>query len=113
MCMHHTSFIHLIADYGHGDLAFAEVIQRLKSDLPQATIFPTAVPAFSTLATGFTIAQLALNDPIPDMFIYSNTAPRKDDTEKRHENAGEKFAYGLLDNGIEVAAVHAHFAFSF
>lgn len=106
-------FIHFIADYGSADLAFAEVVQRLKATLPTATIFPTTVPAFSTLATGFTMAQLALNDPIPNMFIYSNTAPRKDDTEARHENAGEPFMYGLLDNGVRIAAVSAGYAFSF
>jgi hypothetical protein len=65
------------------------------------------------LATGFVIAQLALNQPAANMYIYSNTAPRKDDTEKRHENVGEPFAYALLDNGVEVAAVHAGYAFSF
>jgi hypothetical protein len=28
--------VHVIADYGHNDLAFAEVIQRLKRHLPDA-----------------------------------------------------------------------------
>jgi len=41
--------IHIIADYGHGDLAFAEVVQRLKLHLPEAEPFLTPVPAFSTL----------------------------------------------------------------
>lgn len=105
--------IHLIADYGDGDLAFSEVIQRLKAFLPQSAIIPTSVPAFSTLATGFVISQLSLHDPIDGMVIYSNTAPRKDDTEKRHQNEGEPFAYALLDNGVRIMAVHAQYAFSF
>ncbi len=46
-------FIQLVADYGVGDPAFSEVIQRLKSHLPIVEVNPTSVPAFSTLATGF------------------------------------------------------------
>ncbi len=29
--------IHIVADYGQGDLAFAEVVQRIKLHLPDAT----------------------------------------------------------------------------
>jgi S-adenosylmethionine hydrolase len=106
-------FIHLITDYGTGDLAFAEVIQRLKAGIPDAYILPTSVPAFSTIATGFVIAQLALNQAPANLFIYSNTAPRKDDHTKRPDNAGEKLSYALLDNGVPVVAVNAQFTFSF
>lgn len=108
-----TPFIHLIADYGTGDLAFSEVIQRLHRELPQAHILPTSVPAFSTIATGFVLAQLALNDPTPGMAIYSNTAPRKDDDQKRDKNAGEHLMFAQLDNGVQLTAVNAQFAFSF
>ncbi len=41
--------VHIIADYGTGDLAFAEVIQRIKVHLPDAEPMPLPVPAFSTL----------------------------------------------------------------
>ena len=34
--------VHIIADYGHGDLAFAEVVQRIKSLLPDAE--PVLIP---------------------------------------------------------------------
>ena len=105
--------MHLIADYGSGDLAFAEIIQRLQNQNPDAVIVPTSIPSFSTLATGFVISQLALHDPSENMVIYSNTAPRKDDTEKRHENGGERFAYAILKNGVIVCGVHAQYAFSF
>lgn len=105
--------IHLVADYGSGDLAFSEIIQRLHQLNPEAMIVPTAIPSFSTLATGFVTAQLALNDPADDMVIYTNTAPRKDDSEKRHENSGEPFAYAILKNGVIVCGVHAQYAFSF
>jgi S-adenosylmethionine hydrolase len=111
--MNSSTFLHLITDYGTGDLAFAEVIQRLKFYLPNSYILPTSVPAFSTIATGFVIAQLALNEAPENLFIYSNTAPRKDDKKKRTNNAGEKLSFAKLDNGIEIVAVNAQYAFSF
>lgn len=54
-------FICVIADYGTGDPAFIEVTQRLLMAFPHAQIHLLSVPAFSTLATGFWIAQLGLN----------------------------------------------------
>ncbi|WP_250122801.1 hypothetical protein [Chroococcidiopsis sp. CCMEE 29] len=54
--------VHIIADYGFGDLAFAEVVQRIKLFLPDAEPILTPVPAFATLAAGFCIAHLGLND---------------------------------------------------
>lgn len=106
-------FIHLIADYGIGDFSFSEVIQRFKQLLPGVDIFPTSTPPFSTLNTGYMIAQLAVYNPGKNVFIYSNTAPRTDDKKKRYENEGEKLKYALLDNGVEVVAVDAGYCFSF
>ncbi|MCA1715665.1 MAG: hypothetical protein LC781_02000 [Actinobacteria bacterium] len=42
--------VHIVADYGQGDLAFAEVVQRIKLHLPDAEPVSTPVPSFSTLA---------------------------------------------------------------
>lgn len=106
-------FVHLIADYGIGDFSFSEVIQRFKQLLPGIDILPLSTPPFSTLNTGYMIAQLALYNPSKNIFIYSNTAPRTDDKKKRYENEGEKLKYALLDNGVEVVAVDAGFCFSF
>ncbi len=105
--------LHIVADYGTGDLAFAEVIQRFKHLLPQAEIFPISTPPFSTLNTGFIISQLALYNPCHRLFIYANTAPRKDDTQQRNDNEGEQLKYTLLDNGVEICGVDAGFCFSF
>ncbi len=71
--------VHIIADYGQGDLAFAEVVQRIKYYLPDAEPVLTPVPAFSTLAAGFCIAQLGLNEAPAGTLIYHNIAPREDD----------------------------------
>lgn len=105
--------VHIIADYGFGDLAFAEVVQRLKFYLPDAEPMLTPVPAFSTLAAGFCIAQLGLNDAPPGTIIYHNVAPRQDDPQARSGNAGERLAFAQLPTGVRVIGVNAGHAFAF
>ncbi len=105
--------VHLIADYGHGDLAFAEVVQRIKLHLPDAEPILTPVPAFSTLAAGFCIAQLGLNEAPAGTIIYHNVAPRADDDAARAANAGERLAFARLPTGVRIIGVNAGHAFSF
>lgn len=105
--------VHIIADYGHGDLAFAEVVQRIKLHLPDAEPVLTPVPPFSTLAAGFCIAQLGLNEAPAGAIIYHNVAPREDDEEAREGNAGERLAFARLPTGVRVIGVNAGHAFSF
>ncbi len=106
-------FICLIADYGSGDPAFSEVTQRLLMALPQSQINLLSVPPFSTLATGFWIAQLGLNPGPANRFVYHNCAPRQDDPEARQNNEGEGLTYALLPNGVKVVGVNAGFTLSF
>ncbi len=106
-------FINLIADYGSGDPAFAEVAQRLLLVLPQAQLNLISVPSFSTLATGFWIAQLGLNPGPAERLVYHNCAPRRDDPEARRNNEGEGLTYALLPNGIKVVGVNAGYTLSF
>lgn len=105
--------VHVIADYGFGDLAFAEVVQRLKLYLPDAEPILTPVPAFATLAAGFCIAQLGLNQAPAGTIIYHNVAPREDDEQARAGNAGERLAFARLPTGVRVIGVNAGYAFSF
>jgi hypothetical protein len=49
--------MHISADYGDGDLAFAEVVQRLEGALPDAEPVLTPLPALATVATGFRILE--------------------------------------------------------
>ncbi|HEX8774705.1 MAG TPA: hypothetical protein VF735_14125 [Pyrinomonadaceae bacterium] len=105
--------VHIIADYGQGDLAFAEVVQRIKYYLPDAEPMLTPVPAFSTLAAGFCVAQLGLNEAPAGTIIYHNVAPRADDEEARRGNAGERLAFARLRTGVRVIGVNAGEAFSF
>jgi len=105
--------IFLIADYGTGDPAFSEVTQRLLLHLPDARIHWLSVPPFSTLATGFWIAQLGLNPGPGHRLIYHNCAPRKDDPQARKDNEGEGLTYGALPNGVKVVGVNAGYTLAF
>jgi hypothetical protein len=105
--------IDLIADYGTGDPAFAEVTQRLLKELPSAQVHCLSVPPFSTLATGFWIAQLGLNPGATGRLIYHNCAPRQDNPEARLDNEGEGLTYALLPNDVIVVGVLAGYTLSF
>src|SRR5947209_18976488 len=105
--------VHIVADYGQGDLAFAEVVQRIKSLLSDAEPVCIPVPPFATLAAGFCIAQLGLNRAPAGTLIYHNVAPREDDPQARQENAGERLAFARLPTGVLVVGVNAGHAFSF
>lgn len=107
------TFIQLIADYGIGDPAFSEVIQRLKALDDDLEIQPTSVPAFSTVATGYWIAQFARGKQPSNYIIYANTAPRKDAKQERKNNEGEKLTYAVLNNGTRIVAVNSGYSFSF
>jgi len=105
--------VHIVADYGPGDLAFAEVVQRVKLYLPDAEPVLTPVPPFSTLAAGFCVAQLGLNEAPPGTLIYHNVAPRADEAAPRQGNAGERLAFARLPTGVRVVGVNAGYTFAF
>ena len=105
--------VHSSADFGYGALAFAEVVQRLKRYVPEAEPLLTPVPAFATLAAGFCVAQLGLNDAPANTLIYHNVAPRVDDPAARRESAGERLAFARLPTGVRVIGVNAEYTFAF
>lgn len=108
-----NSTIVIVSDYGIGDPAFTEVMLQLKKHLPTSTLLPQSVPPFSTLNTGYWIYQFALTKDLKNTYIYSNTAPRKEEKEAQINNSGEKLMYARLKNGFEIVAVNAGFVFSF
>lgn len=108
-----TTHLTLIADYGTGDPAFQEVIQRLRLHLPSAHIETLSVPAFNTVATGFWIAQLGLNPGTEGRIIYHNCAPRKDNLKARVDNEGEGLTVAELPNRVKVIGVWAGHTLSF
>ncbi len=105
--------VHIIADYGYGDLAFAEVVQRMRMYLPDAEPLLTPVPPFATLAAGFCVAQLGLNEAPAGTLIYHNVAPREDDDTAREDNAGERLAFARLPTDVRVIGVNAGHTFAF
>jgi S-adenosylmethionine hydrolase len=111
--MNLNMLINLIADYGTNDPAFAEVSQRLLLEVPTAQIHCLSVPPFSTLATGFWLAQLGLNPGPHERLIYHNCAPRQDNPEARPDNEGEGLTYAVLPNGVKVVGVWAGYTLSF
>jgi hypothetical protein len=105
--------VHVVADYGFGDLAFAEVAQRLAQHLPDAQLVFTPVPAFDTLSAGFCVAQLALTDGPTDRIVYCNVAPREDKNDPRPDNEGERLIAGRTPTGVLVVAPNSRYTFSF
>jgi S-adenosyl-l-methionine hydroxide adenosyltransferase len=106
--------VHVVADYGPaGDLAFAEVAQRLILALPGATVVAVPVAPFDTLAAGFVIAQLALNDGPGKRVVFHNVAPRRDETDPRESNEGERFTVGQARNGTLVVGPNAGHSLAF
>lgn len=109
--------IQVIADYGGGhttDHAFAEVRNhffRFDKQNKIRTITEHPVYAFSTLETGFWIAQEGLHSEHKDLVIFSNTAPRGDISWEGEER--QSFVCGILDSGIPVFAVNAGYNLSF
>lgn len=105
--------LHVIGDYGAGDLAFAEVIQRFEFHLPGCQVHQMAVPAFSTLAAGFCVAQLGLNESPEGAVIFHNVAPRANESKARKSNVGERLVYARLKSGVRVIGVNSGHTFSF
>ena len=103
----------VISDYGTGDPAFTEVLLQLRNLIPDAYIHSQSTPAFSTINTGFWIYQIGLTPNIKKTYIYSNTAPRKENKAAQKNNSGEKLMYAKLKNGFEIIAVNSGYVFSF
>lgn len=107
----------VITDYGPlSDLAFAEVTQSMYENLDEFNprIKEYSVAAFDTVATGFFLAQTAINSKLGKNHIFFvNTAPRHDDKEPREDAAGERLVYIKLYNGVRILAVNSGYSLSF
>jgi hypothetical protein len=69
-----TRLIQLVADYGPGDLAHAETVQRLAFVAPDVQVCPTRVPPGDSLAAGLCVAQLALSAGPDDRVVVGDVA---------------------------------------
>jgi hypothetical protein len=105
--------LHIVADYGVGDLAFAEVRQRLAALLPDVPVVATPVPPLDSLSAGFVIGQLAGSGGEPERVVYHNVAPRQDDEDPREGNEGEELLAARLTTGVLVVGPGSRFVLSF
>jgi hypothetical protein len=67
-----SRLVHLVADYGPGDLAYAGMIQRLALAVPNAVVHVTRVAPTDTVAAGFCTARLALTDGPADRVVAND-----------------------------------------
>ncbi len=105
--------VHLVADYGPGDLAAAEVRSHLAVHLPGSDVTYTPVGPFDTVAAGFCVGQLALGEGPSERLVYHNVAPREDRDDPRPGNEGEPLVAARLSNGVLVVGVAAGWTFAF
>ncbi len=105
--------IQLIADYGVGDPAFSEVVQKFTYLDRAIRVEATSVPAFSTVATGIWIAQFATVNAFPGLIVFSNTAPRIILKGFKEPVDGGRLVYTKLDDGAVIVAVNTGYCLSF
>jgi hypothetical protein len=112
-----TDFVHLVCDWGTGDLAWAELVSAFTAKLPAGVrIHKTSIKSFDTISTGFAVAQISLapKELRPaNMLVFANTAPRKDHSDPKKNNEGEGLLYAKLKNGVDLVAVNSGFSLSF
>lgn len=91
----------LVADYGDG-LAFTEVEEEIRDYCgPNTPISRVPVTRFSTIATGFAIAQLCRKPRKRPPVVYFNTDPRAEDEQPRPDNGGAPLVYFRTRHGAE------------
>lgn len=99
--------LQLVADYGPGDLAYAELVGRLELLLPGVEVVPTCVPVGDTLAAGFAVARLALGDGPPDRLVVHDVAWPEP------PGPGERHLFTRAHDGVTVVGSNAGWTWSF
>ena len=95
--------VHLVADYGQGDLAFAETAQALELAVAGAEVRLTQVPASDSLAAGWCAANLALCPGPPGRLVVIDVAAPE----------GDHYCVGRTADGVEVVSANSGWAWSF
>jgi hypothetical protein len=96
--------VQLVADYGPGDLAYAELIQRLALAVPSAVVHLTRVAPADTIAAGFCVAQLALTDGPPDRVVAHDVSS---------PGADVRLCAGRSPDGVWIVGPNSGWSWSF
>lgn len=96
--------VHVVADYGRGDLAFAEVVRSLDAHFGHGLSYALAsTKPFDTEANGQHLAKLATKLAGRKALVFHNVAPRRDDSENvRIANVGEDLAAAWIGDTLIV-----------
>jgi hypothetical protein len=93
--------VQVVADYGPGELAFAELLQRLAVAVPDGVVNATVVDPGDTLAAGLCVAQLALADGPPGWIVVHDVG------------AGQRLLLGVSRRGALIVGPDAGWSWSF
>jgi hypothetical protein len=94
--------VQLVADYGPGDLAFAEMAQLLEFVVPDADVRLTRVPARDTLAAGWCAASLALCEGPPGRLVVVDVTA----------SGGARHCVGRARDGVEIVGPNGGWTWS-
>ena len=95
-----TRLVQLVADYGPGELAYAELTQRLALAVPDAVVHLTRVAPGDTLAAGFCVADLALTEGPTDRIVA-------------HDAGAGRLCGGRTREGVWIVGADAGWSWSF
>ena len=99
-----SRLVQIVADYGPGDLAHAELIQRLELAAPDCIVHLTPVATGDTLAAGFCVARLALGEGPPDRIVAHDVGAPKD--------AGDRLWAGRSRSGVWIVGPDSGYSWS-
>jgi hypothetical protein len=100
-----SRLIHLVADYGPGDLTYSELVQKLALAVPDALVLPTQVAAGDTMAAGFCVAELALTEGPEDRIVLHDVGS---DAAQDDQLCG-----GHTRGGVAIIGPHVGWSWSF